>query len=978
MGDEQAGPSRKKTIDAEKSNSSGTSSKSATENVPKQTSLSVEETNNHLTFGNGRTNPPITPSRNCPSIDGECPSGHFDEEDLDMPELETPSPVLMPSQLLSPPVALHYDETLPLTLQMPTSINVSVNLQPSAYSLSGPPDPVFLDDSMESGEREITITRNPYFDPSLSPGPVDEFLSLASFSSHVDGFHFGLDEAPAPPHWASGNRVESFPVAAASTTASSLSTDVRRKRPNTTQQDSNCNASKSKKQAETSGGEPLPGPSGIGVGRSAAGDDGPVADDLQLECLTDGSSSATESDIDDDDSCIEVVSVRPGVMQQQHQPEVVDLTISEDETSTPNPSTSSGYSRSNGRQPKPSSSLKTRTIPKPEPPVAPIPVVIEENNQPDAEVRRVSPAFVSVTPSSSVGNRPGAWCGCPGQFYLDGGRPTPMGVAWPNNANPIRALYIPNQSLRPSPLAHHATAFSYTPPPPAYHHPPPPPVLTLRLPSTVQTHGGARSPVWWSYPSMAVETVATPSPQHVTGDGSSNSAAAIPPQPSQLVEATSVAPTAPVFVPQTTAGYGMYHPAPTSRPVDGRCTMPPAIARSFMRIHPIHQRIWHSQHRSQEALRRHMDMAQRVSAGESVEVGGPSSIPDSPVMNQGIQNQQQPTGFSGPPPPYHPVAVERNNSPSPQFRTVHAPDLSSHIMPAVQAEIVVESSPVNLDPRHHHLPPPPAYAFAPSYHHHIAHFSLPGNLHISIGPGPAIPPTVPPPPPRTISMERVPPPAMPGIQGAAAVEIQPAHQQEPSYHRGYPHMYIHNQQHGHHHHHHPPPPLIPLDNNPFLGGSPHHYPFLRPSTRLEEYMRLVEQRRMAQLSRGASQTCIERNTLSHSYKRLARSNSSLDGDSNEDNTEKCTICLCEFEEGEDVRRLPCMHLFHVSCVDQWLTTVKFCPLCRVDIEAQVESKEQGQGDSRSWSSSSATPGEGGAFRIPPDATEMEAAGAPAS
>lgn len=143
-------------------------------------------------------------------------------------------------------------------------------------------------------------------------------------------------------------------------------------------------------------------------------------------------------------------------------------------------------------------------------------------------------------------------------------------------------------------------------------------------------------------------------------------------------------------------------------------------------------------------------------------------------------------------------------------------------------------------------------------------------------------------------------------------------------------------------------------------------------------MRLVEQRRMAQLSRGASQTCIERNTLSHSYKRLARSNSSLDGDSNEDNTEKCTICLCEFEEGEDVRRLPCMHLFHVSCVDQWLTTVKFCPLCRVDIEAQVESKEQGQGDSRSWSSSSATPGEGGAFRIPPDATEMEAAGAPAS
>ena len=42
----------------------------------------------------------------------------------------------------------------------------------------------------------------------------------------------------------------------------------------------------------------------------------------------------------------------------------------------------------------------------------------------------------------------------------------------------------------------------------------------------------------------------------------------------------------------------------------------------------------------------------------------------------------------------------------------------------------------------------------------------------------------------------------------------------------------------------------------------------------------------------------------------------------------------EFEEEEDVRRLPCMHLFHVPCVDQWLGLNKRCPICRVDIEAQ--------------------------------------------
>lgn len=42
----------------------------------------------------------------------------------------------------------------------------------------------------------------------------------------------------------------------------------------------------------------------------------------------------------------------------------------------------------------------------------------------------------------------------------------------------------------------------------------------------------------------------------------------------------------------------------------------------------------------------------------------------------------------------------------------------------------------------------------------------------------------------------------------------------------------------------------------------------------------------------------------------------------------------EFEEEEDVRRLPCMHLFHVPCVDQWLALNKRCPICRVDIETQ--------------------------------------------
>ena len=67
--------------------------------------------------------------------------------------------------------------------------------------------------------------------------------------------------------------------------------------------------------------------------------------------------------------------------------------------------------------------------------------------------------------------------------------------------------------------------------------------------------------------------------------------------------------------------------------------------------------------------------------------------------------------------------------------------------------------------------------------------------------------------------------------------------------------------------------------------------------------------------------------------------------------------FAEFEEEEDVRRLPCMHLFHVTCVDQWLGLNKRCPICRVDIEAQLcpSATVRVAGFSNSKSSSSAEP-----------------------
>ncbi|KAH9631987.1 hypothetical protein HF086_016547 [Spodoptera exigua] len=47
------------------------------------------------------------------------------------------------------------------------------------------------------------------------------------------------------------------------------------------------------------------------------------------------------------------------------------------------------------------------------------------------------------------------------------------------------------------------------------------------------------------------------------------------------------------------------------------------------------------------------------------------------------------------------------------------------------------------------------------------------------------------------------------------------------------------------------------------------------------------------------------------------------------------VYAAEAEEAESRARLPCMHLFHMECVDQWLSTNKHCPICRVDIETHL-------------------------------------------
>ncbi|CAA3015733.1 RING-H2 finger protein ATL13-like [Olea europaea var. sylvestris] len=44
---------------------------------------------------------------------------------------------------------------------------------------------------------------------------------------------------------------------------------------------------------------------------------------------------------------------------------------------------------------------------------------------------------------------------------------------------------------------------------------------------------------------------------------------------------------------------------------------------------------------------------------------------------------------------------------------------------------------------------------------------------------------------------------------------------------------------------------------------------------------------------------------------------------------ECAVCLCRFEEGDEIRELRCDHLFHRVCLDRWLGYGRVtCPICR--------------------------------------------------
>ncbi|CAN0117123.1 unnamed protein product [Ectocarpus sp. 6 AP-2014] len=51
----------------------------------------------------------------------------------------------------------------------------------------------------------------------------------------------------------------------------------------------------------------------------------------------------------------------------------------------------------------------------------------------------------------------------------------------------------------------------------------------------------------------------------------------------------------------------------------------------------------------------------------------------------------------------------------------------------------------------------------------------------------------------------------------------------------------------------------------------------------------------------------------------------------------CSVCLDDYEEGDELLQVTCGHVFHRACIDHWLKAHRVCPCCRTDLDklAQV-------------------------------------------
>ncbi|ESQ41015.1 hypothetical protein EUTSA_v10013256mg [Eutrema salsugineum] len=87
---------------------------------------------------------------------------------------------------------------------------------------------------------------------------------------------------------------------------------------------------------------------------------------------------------------------------------------------------------------------------------------------------------------------------------------------------------------------------------------------------------------------------------------------------------------------------------------------------------------------------------------------------------------------------------------------------------------------------------------------------------------------------------------------------------------------------------------------------------------------------------GTVSTALSEEALSRSLKKsiYLETDETCASSLNKDDDIKCSICQEEYIAGDEVGTMPCEHMYHVSCVQQWLRMKNWCPICKTSAEEE--------------------------------------------
>ena len=58
-------------------------------------------------------------------------------------------------------------------------------------------------------------------------------------------------------------------------------------------------------------------------------------------------------------------------------------------------------------------------------------------------------------------------------------------------------------------------------------------------------------------------------------------------------------------------------------------------------------------------------------------------------------------------------------------------------------------------------------------------------------------------------------------------------------------------------------------------------------------------------------------------------------DINKLDEKKCEICLEYFVNGDVLTTIPCFHVFHPKCINEWFKNKNTCPICKTKISKEI-------------------------------------------